>query len=387
MKLLILSSRFPYPLDKGDKLRLYYQIKELSKFFEIHLVSIIEKELPEEHKSELEPYCHQIHTYKISKRRSYLNTLISTITAQNHAAQSRYFFSSKVAHAIKKLIEEIKPDHIYCQLLRMVNYLDDVTINTTVDLMDAFSTGAQLRADSTVFIKKWFWQREAKLLSKLEQNTIERFYQATIISDLDKRRIDDSDRLTVINNGIDSHFFEPVDINPKFDAVFVGNMGYFPNIEAVRYISKEIIPAYKNNYNQSIKVNIVGPNNSNLIKFESENMNLGGWYDNVTDGYASGKIFLAPLFKGIGQQNKILEAMAIGLPCISTPDVANALKLENKVHLLIAENSLEFCQQINKLLNDQSLYNELVANAKSFVLEKYKWDAVCRPLVELINNA
>ena len=65
-KLVVITSRFPFPLEKGDKLRAYHQIKYLSQFFEIHLISTSDVPIKEEYKQELAPYCKSIQVFQMS---------------------------------------------------------------------------------------------------------------------------------------------------------------------------------------------------------------------------------------------------------------------------------------------------------------------------------
>ncbi len=387
MKVLIISSRFPYPLDKGDKLRLYYQIKELSKHFEIVLISIVDDTFKSSDKIHLEAFCHRLYTFRISKLSSGISTLKSILLSKQIPAQTAYFYHSGINKKFQKILDEEAPDHIYCQLLRVAPYVANRTIPKTLDYMDAFSTGALLRSQSGSILHKWFWKREHKKLKLFEKNQSQLFKHLTIISELDKKRLELGRDVQVIHNGIDNRFYNNHSNLSSFDAVFVGNLGYYPNAMAVNYIAKKIIPGFKEIYKKELSVNIVGPLSEKLLHLQSPQLKISGYYENVIDGYNSGKIFLAPLFKGIGQQNKILEAMAIGLPCIATSDVAEALHLEHKVNVLVANDVYNFCHAINELLSDGSLYSIIQKNARQLVERKFQWDKVCRPLIELIKNS
>ncbi|NNK89588.1 MAG: glycosyltransferase, partial [Saprospiraceae bacterium] len=384
MKLLILTSRFPYPLDKGDKLRIYYQVRELSQYFEIILVSITDKIPDKEEYAELAPYCKSIYPIKLGRIRSAANTLWSIVSISKLPAQCAYFYSDIIRNKIGSIISAEAPDHIYCQLLRTSEYIKGLNIPKTMDFMDAFSTGASMRADKGHLIQRWFWKREASLLRKYESSISKEFDNLTIISRLDRDRLKDIENIQVVNNGIDARFFIEEKAEAQYDAVFVGNLGYYPNVRAVGYISEYILPAYEASYKKSLKVNIVGPNSSNVKTWESNHLNIGGWYDNVIDGFCSGRIFLAPLFEGIGQQNKILEAMAIGIPVVTTPDVAKALGMEHGNQLLVANTARSFSDCIHQFLTDKDFTGGMMDRARRFVSLNYEWHAVCQPLIKLI---
>lgn len=96
--------------------------------------------------------------------------------------------------------------------------------------------------------------------------------------------------------------------------------------------------------------------------------------DDIRDAYLSGKIFLAPMWSGTGQQNKILEAMALGIPCITTKIVNNAIGAVHKEEILIADTKEEFLQMIQLLEEDQKLYDKISINSKSFVKQNFDWN-------------
>ena len=362
---------------------MYYQLKELSKSFDIYLAALSHDKVEEEHFKHISSLVKEVKVFRIYKPWALLGLTIS-YSRLDIPAQSAYFYAPGIKRKIHSWMDEVNPDRVYYQLIRTLPYHNNKYNNSVLDLMDAFSTGAKVRAENTSVFKKLFWKREAKLVKSYEQWALKVFNKLTIISDLDKTRVGDSQKITVINNGIDARFYEH-EVKPKteFDAVFVGNLGYYPNVKAVEYISRKIVPELKDRL-PDIKINIVGPNKHKVSDYASNNVTISGWYDNVIDGYYSGKIFLAPLFEGIGQQNKILEAMALGIPCITTPDVANALRLEVDTHVLVAENAQAFVDAIEKLLNDSNTYDSLKNNAKSFVAQHYKWESVTAPLIDLL---
>jgi glycosyltransferase involved in cell wall biosynthesis len=259
-----------------------------------------------------------------------------------------------------------------------------------LDLMDAFSFGARQRAEKANWLERWFWKREESLIRSFESSIQKKFSRLAIISELDRQRLDYLNKeIYVINNGIDQNFFKSINKPEveKFDAVFVGNMGYYPNIKAVEYITKNILPAYETIHGAAIKVNIAGPNQKHINHLNHHNLVKSGYYPEVADAYASGTVFLAPLFEGIGQQNKILEAMAIGIPCIATPDVCEALQMTPGEHLLVAEDVDAFCGHIHMLMGDSSLRSTLVHNAKNFVRSHYSWEKANLKLIGLIRAA
>lgn len=251
--------------------------------------------------------------------------------------------------------------------------------------MDALSAGIKRRIDLQPFYKKWLFKTEAKRLAKYEREIFDYFENKTIISEQDKLLIQhpDSKNIVCIPNGIDESFFQTQSLNKNVDLVFVGNMSYPPNIEAVSYINSQLLPQLNN-----VKLLISGASPAKQIQ-QIANSNaaieLTGWVDDIRTSYARGKIFIAPMFIGTGMQNKLLEAMAIGLPCITTPLANNAIKATHRTNILVAETKADFIQYIQELLHNEDLRNLIGKNAQNFIKENYSWETSTNKLVKLFS--
>jgi len=126
MKICFIVSRIPWPLDKGDKLRAYYQIKYLSTNHDIILIATSESKIPLGAKDEMLKYCSEVHYFKLKRISQILNifgTLISSLPFQ-----SKYFYNKKVKKQIDFIIKKANPDLIFCQLIRMSEYVKDLKI-------------------------------------------------------------------------------------------------------------------------------------------------------------------------------------------------------------------------------------------------------------------
>ena len=169
MKILVLASRFPYPLEKGDKLRLFHQIRELSYTHEIVLCALHEQAVQKTDFQEVKQYCSAIYLFPFSK----ILNILSGILRGGMPFTVSYFFNISIQKKIAQVIEKEQPDHIYCQLIRMAEYAKNLAIPKTLDYMDAFSLGQKRRAESAFLLLKPFMHYEAKLLKNYEKNKAE----------------------------------------------------------------------------------------------------------------------------------------------------------------------------------------------------------------------
>jgi sugar transferase (PEP-CTERM/EpsH1 system associated) len=377
-KLLVVSSRFPYPLEKGDKLRLFYQLKVLSKQYEIILCSLTDVKINEEWLIELSKYCNEIHYFKLNKAKRIINLFFNLFLNQPH--QVAYFYQSRIKKHIHSIIDSKKPDAIYCQLIRSAEYVKDIYhIPKTLDYMDALSEGMLKRSKISKFPFNLFYKNEGKRLKKYENYIFDFFDHHTIISEQDKKLIThpNYNSIKIVPNGISDEFlnYNCSVLNKKYDLVFVGNLSYQPNIESCLYLVQQIIPIL-NRQNIKLKLLISGANpSSKLLKLANDQVTIKGWVDDIKTSYCQGSIFVAPLFIGTGLQNKLLEAMALKLPCITTSLVNNALKAKKNEQLLIANTKDEFVNAIKSIYYNNNLRNSISAEGYKFVKENYNWES------------
>lgn len=372
MKLLILTSRFPYPLEKGDKLRAYYQIRELSQHHTIILFALSDKKVPQAAIDALQPYCYQIHLHRLYTPSITWHLFTALFTSVPF--QVAYFFRKKILRHLQQVVAEENPEWVFCQLIRMARYCYGLPVPATLDYMDAFSLGLRRRATKERGIKKRIIQWEAKRVERFEKGAQAYFASQSIISESDKQslHLPLPEQVKVIPNGIDADFFHPPsDPSPTYDLVFIGNLGYFPNREACEFLVYEMMPLL----DQSIRLLIAGADADRHIKNlgNQQGVDVQGWVPDIRTAYSRGKIFVAPLFSGSGQQNKILEAMAMALPVITTPLVNQAIGAKKDREVLLADTAQEFAHHIKRVLADQAKRKELGNKGRAFVQSTYSW--------------
>ena len=136
---------------------------------------------------------------------------------------------------------------------------------------------------------------------------------------------------------------------------------------------------------KSCNILIGGTNPSNkVLSLRQKNIHISGWVEDIRDLYSLGRVFVAPMFIGTGLQNKLLEAMSMGIPCITT-DLANNALLANKEQIITANSKNEFANSCIKILKNKELYNKLRDNGLKFVKKTYDWKKINNKLGELFN--
>lgn len=385
LKLLFITSRVPWPLEKGDKLRAYYQLRELSKNFDITLVSVNDSPLHPDAKTQLEKYCVATHFFTLTRSEMIKNMLHGLFTKM--PMQVAWFYSPTIQIQIDNLIENDRPDRIYCQLIRTVQYVRKQTgIIRTIDFMDVFSTGMERRLEKVNIFKKPAFYFEMKRVARYESEIFKEFERHTIISEQDRelmpvRRPGD---IVVIPNGVDINFFHPLHRHKEYDLLFNGNMNYPPNVEAAIFLVKKILPLVIEKY-PAIKVLISGANPSAAVKaLASGHVTVTGWVDDIRESFSRARILVAPMQLSIGLQNKLLEGMSMRIPCVTTHLSNNALRAQPGKEIMTAETEEEFAAAIIKLIAHPELAVSISDDAWKFVRDYYSWEPICERLSNFI---
>ena len=387
MKLIFLTSRFPYPINKGDKLRSYHQIKELSIQNDIYLISLSESKVSERSIVELNKYCKSVHVYHISLINRIFNLFKTLIN--NRPFQVNYFYHQKIQKKINSNISIINPDHIICQLVRTALYVkDEHSIPKTIDYMDALSKGLERRITISKFWQKPFVKMESQRMKRFENLAFEFFNNHIIISSRDRDEIAhiNNKNIEIIPNGIDSNYFKKITTNKIYDLIFIGNLSYIPNIEAAKYISKTIFPILKEKI-PNIKILISGSNPSKkVLRLANKNIKISGWVDDIRETYCSGKVFFAPMNLGSGLQNKLLEAMSLGIPCITSNLCNESLGGTHMKNIIIGNSAEEYISQILNILSNSELISDIGKNGSEYVNKKFSWENSNKKLMGILKH-
>jgi sugar transferase (PEP-CTERM/EpsH1 system associated) len=384
-KLLFITSRVPWPLEKGDKLRAYYQLRELSQRFEITLASIHDSPIHPEAEAQLKKYCSEVHFYSMNRGEMLQNMMRGVFTKL--PMQVAYFYSKKVQQDIDQLIERIQPDRIYCQLIRTAEYVRKHTNYVRIiDFMDVFSKGMDRRLEKVNILKKPAFYLEMNRVARYEAAIFKEFDRHTIISEQDRdlMPVRRPSEIAVFPNGVDIKFFHPLHRHKEFDLLFNGNMNYPPNVEGAEFLVKKVLPLVLAKY-PGIKVLISGSNPSSKVRsLASGNVVITGWVDDIRESFARSRILVAPMRSSIGLQNKLLEGMAMHIPCVTTALSNNALRARPGKEIMVADSPEEFAAAIIKLISHPELAVSIADDAWDFVRDYYSWEPICERLANFI---
>ena len=220
-----------------------------------------------------------------------------------------------------------------------------------------------------------------------EPRYAERFDRCTTVSEIDRQLLLKANprlRVDVIPNGVDIQKYQPLPAeNASPTLLFIGNMGYPPCVDAVLYFCREIFPLIRRKIGAA-ELWIVGRDpRPEVLQLNGDGVHVTGRVDDVIPYYRQSAVCVVPLRAGGGTRLKILEAMALGRPVVSTTIGCEGLDVVDGEHLLIADTPEQFAEKTVRLLTDRQLYQHIAANGRQLVEDRYDWDKIAGRLMDV----
>lgn len=373
--ILFITSRFPYPLNKGDKLRAYHQIKDLSQHATVHLVCVADEKPSDEDLDAMRPFCSSMHVFFLPKWRRLLRIFIDIFSVMPPSVS--YFYNARVANEVDEICRKIKPDVVHCHLIRTAKYIPQSYNGIrSIDYMDCFSMGAkkELGYTNNVF-RKVLLSFEYGRLKKFEKTCYHWFERHFIISKPDREALpfEERNQVEILLNGVDFDSFFAKEMEKKYDVLFSGHMGYIPNITAAKYAIEEIMPVLP----QELKLLVAGIGvTPGIRKFEGDRIIVKEKLPHIREAFWTSKILLAPMNISIGLQNKILQAMAMRIPVVCSSAANASIDAVPGISILEANTPEEYKDHILRLVDDEGFYNRIADSAFDFVHKHFVWDKI-----------
>jgi polysaccharide biosynthesis protein PslH len=382
-KLAFLTSRFPFPLDQGDKLRAFYQIKYLSAYYDIYLFSVCLREPTNTEFDELDQYCEKI-TIHVSSLYSQATGLARAILGE-FPLQVGINYSKRFDDEILKQLEEFSIDILFVQLIRMAEYAKNFKGLRLLDFMDAFSISMKNRAALSSFTKKALYKIEANKVARYEEKCKVNFRGYFFITNEDAQalNLDNDINCFVRSNGIDQNKFFPIkDAKKNYHIGFIGNLGYPPNQDAVETVITKIIPLYKEKYGLPLKFLVAGARPpKKFLMYQNSDILIKGWYDDINVAYNEIAVFIAYYHSSTGQQNKILEAMSAEIPVLCNPELNKSILAINEKQIILADSLDMMVDKLKILLDNESKRKSIGKAGKVLCEERFQWKSIIHQMV------
>jgi glycosyltransferase involved in cell wall biosynthesis len=387
MRVLFITSRFPQSLRRGDELRTYQHLRELSRRHAITLLTFA----PESGSGgavsvELRRCCERVVVVAQNRgtRLIRLARALSGSVPLQVAMNDTFAFRS----ALTGLLRSGEFDLAHVQLARMGETLPLLgDLPCVLDLVDALSANMARRAQYDTGPMRLLARFEAARLLPYERALCARAAAVTISTARDREALGgDLSGLHVVDNGIDPELFA-FSAQPRVPGrlIFGGNLGYFPNVDAALWFAHEVLPILKQRH-PGVVLDLVGARPAAALRRLAANeagVRLVGPVADMASHLRGAEVALAPMRAGSGQQIKILEAMGCGTPVVASSFAAAGLEAVAGRDLLVADAAGDFAAQVSRLLDDRRLAGGVAASARALVERRYTWAHSARAIESL----
>lgn len=387
MRLMFLTSRLPYPPDRGDRSRVYHFLRTLSAEHEITLVTFSASENERPYLPHLQPFCKQIHVVDWPLWRSV--TAVATHIWRRLPLQVLYYRSAAMTKVVDELLNTQSFDAVYVHLFRMAPYLIKQNRQYRIlDLTDVVSNEIELSLPHRPLLWRWLYRFELPRIRYYEAQIARQVEETWLISAADEKS------LTAVAPQANSYVI-PIGVKIRSVAtetavsqppilLFVGNMSIFHNIDAVNYLVNEIFPLVDKQV-PDCQLHLVGAGVSAQIR-ELEavsGVSVLGFVPDLDAVYAETAVFVAPMRFAAGLQTKVLDAMGAAVPVVTTSLINAGLGAKADRDLLLADEAQSFAAQIIRLVEDPQLRKEMGQAGQSFVQQRFSWDAVAERMRQI----
>jgi sugar transferase (PEP-CTERM/EpsH1 system associated) len=382
MNILYLAHRIPYPPNKGEKIRAFHQIRQLARNHTIHLCSFVDDPDDLLHLSALREYCASV---EVVYRSSAQTPLRATAALLKRQPLSVALFSRKSLK--KKVLQKQTTEQFDCIVVSsssMAQYASFISsVPKIIDFVDVDSEKWRLYAQYHSFPLSFIYQLEAERLARYEEQIVQVFDHSILISEEERRLFQERVKgrpVSVISNGVDLEYFSPTGRNPPQvtspTIVFTGVMDYFPNVDAVQYFCREIFPLVRDLVPHA-QFYIVGRSPTRQVRElgNQPNVVVTGTVPDVRPYLAQATVAIAPFRLARGVQNKVLEAMAMGLPVIGTSQAFEGIAATEQDGIRIANDPQSFAQHLAIFLRRDTMFGRQAGHqARSYVERYHRWE-------------
>lgn len=395
--LLFLCHRLPFPPNKGDKVRSNRYLRFLSQRYRVLLGTFIDDAADLAHVDAVRAMCADLHVSRLDPTLARARSLMGLLNGE--ALTLPYYRNAALTAWVERVVAAHDVRNVLVYSSAMAQFVPRRLLErTVVDFVDLDSAKWTAYSRSRRWPLSWIYAREGERLLTAERSIAASTAASVFVTQAEvelflARAPEAADRTTFVENGVDAEFFSPAHAfaspypEQEIPVVFTGAMDYWPNIDAVRWFADHCLEPLRARL-PNVRFYIVGMNPAKSVQqlADREGIVVTGRVPDVRPWLAHARVAVAPLRVARGIQNKILEAMAMALPVITTSDCAHALRADLGQDLALADTPAQWVNTIEALL-DPDRHRRMGARARSQVLAEYSWERNLERLASLFPPA
>ena len=378
MRIFFICQRVPFPPDRGDKIATFNEIRHLAAAHEVHVFCLGDGAGDLDNIPGLRDYARSVTAIRLSRPASRLRALGALIGGGPLSVAA--FDEARLHRAIRQQFDALKPDLIIVYSGNVARYAEPFAqVPRIMQFSDLDSLKWGQYAARVPAPLKWIYATEQRRLLDYERHIARSFSHALVCTAVEQR---DFERLipgvpvSLVGNGVDLDYFRSAGHAKRPGSmVFTGVMDYLPNVDAVEWLCDEILPMVRAQI-PAASLTICGSRPSAVVRrlAQRPGVRVTGWVADTRPYLDEAELFAAPLRLARGIQNKLLEAMAMGLPCVTSRIAWDATAIPSGEAILAADDPREFAAHIVRLLRDGEFRARMAERARAAVEANYRWD-------------
>ena len=384
MNILFLAQRVPYPPNRGDKISTWRLIDRMRRNHSVRIVAFAHDDADKRAADDLRGMGFEVATFKPKSKFASLPALLG-----KKPLTLEVFGSRALQAQVDRWMADT--DLAYAFSSSMGAYFLGHDLPRVMHFAELDSDKWRQYAERTRFPMSWVYRREFHTLRAFEVQLAHAVDMGVFCTPLEEvifqREIPNAPSM-VMRNGVDLSGSHPApEAAEPGHLVFVGVMNYYPNVEGCQWFCDEILPRLRER-DPRVHLSIVGAHPTPEVEKlgERDGVEVTGFVDDPKDWLRRASISIAPLRIARGIQNKVLEALAMGVPVVGTTSATQGVEGEPGTDFLLANTADEQVEAIRSLLEDPARARAQGARGRAFVEEKYDWEKCLDPLDDLLGR-
>jgi polysaccharide biosynthesis protein PslH len=378
MRIFFVCQRVPFPPDRGDKIVTFHEIRHLSKNHDLHVFCLADGSDDLANVAGLSDHAASVTAVPVTRLRSRLRSLWALITGRPLSVAA--FDETALHQAIVRKYDEVLPDLIIVFSCNVAQYAEHFAgVPRIMQFHDLDSLKWAQYAERSSITLRWIYRIEAERLLAYEKGIARSFSHALVCTAAEERdfeRLFPGIAVSLVGNGVDLDYFRSSGQEKRAGSiVFTGVMDYFPNVDAVVWFCDRILPAVQAHVPEA-HLTICGNRPTAAVRrlARRRGVTVTGWVTDIRPYLDAAEVFVAPLRVARGVQNKLLEALAMGLPCVASSAAWRGTVVPEGAGILVADDAGEFAELVIGLLRGPACRTEMARKARSAVEANYRWE-------------
>ena len=386
MRVLLLCDRIPYPLQNGQNLRIFHYVRLLKNRHSFDLLCYGDGAIP----AEVQPLFRSIEVFprpSVPQRRGLARLKAAFDVSELMPS------SPAVRRHLAKILPVRGYDLVWVSGWDMIlNLPQPAGVPVVADMVDdgVLEYRRELAAATTLKARlrqlKWLamnWLFERRYFGPADEVVLVAEEDARVFGKVCPRT-----SVNAINNGVDAQYFAPLPAAPEPQRiVFEGNVSFGPNVDAVQYFARDVLPLIREQVPQ-VQFQIVGKDPSPEVQaLQSGHIEVTGFVDDIRPYLGAANVFVCPLRKGAGIKNKILQAWAMGKAVVASSVAVGGLRYRDGENIVIADGPADFAAAVVDLIRNPDKAARIGAAARATIEQHYTWEAKADELESVLARA